>query len=312
MKKYILFFAAFCLVFIAAIGFVYYLANPAIGLTDEQLDLEWHGRVETEFGTYNGALLGDLFSGEGNFAFLSGESYTGDWQDSYMSGDGTVTFPEIGSYTGEMSQSKRSGQGTFVWLSGDKYEGHWENDAMSGSGEYTFSDGGVFSGNFENNKPVSGTYTRQFELPKGASSTELSYLKYTFSDATKHIVFRTKGGLEYDGDISALFDLGSATVTYPSGNRYIGELSAGQRQGEGKYIWKDSSGKTTAYYTGDWEQDCMNGQGEYHYSDSTYPYLSGSFSNDVPTGTLTYYKTATNAFKTTWSNGSCASIKETW
>ena len=37
----------------------------------------------------------------------------------------------------------------------------------------------------------------------------------------------------------------------------------------------------------------------------------GTFENDIPTGTLTYYKAAGNTFRTTWSNGSCIKIEET-
>ena len=311
MKKYILEFIAFCAAFFAALGFVYFKANPAIGLSDEQMKLEWHGRIENEYGTYNGALIGDLFSGKGDFDFLSGETYSGDWQDSFMSGDGTVSFPGIGNYSGKMSGSKRNGQGTFVWLSGDKYVGNWTNDVMSGKGTYTFANGGVFDGTFENNKPVSGTYTREITLTEKALATDVSYIKYDFSESAKHIEFHTKGGLVYDGDITALFNTGSASITYPSGNTYNGGLSAGQRQGKGKYTWKNSSGNTIAYYDGNWERNSMNGQGEYHYSSSAYPYLSGSFSNGVPSGTLTYYKEAGNTFETTWTNGVCTGVKET-
>ena len=311
MKKHIISCIAFCVAFIAALGFIYYKANPAVRLSDQQMSLEWHGRIENEFGTYNGTLLGDIFSGEGDFYFLSGEVYTGDWQDSLMSGEGVVSFPGIGEYTGEMSDSKRNGQGTFVWLSGDKYEGSWLNDSMSGEGTYSFPNGGVFEGTFENNRPVSGTYTRRIDLPEDALETDVNYLKYTFTDSVKHVEFYTKGGLKYDGDISALISDGSATITYPSGNVYVGQLSAGQRQGNGKYTWKDSTGAVTAYYEGSWEMDNMQGQGEYHYSSSTYPYLKGSFSDNVPSGTLTYYKEAGNTFETKWENGTCISVKET-
>lgn len=311
MKKYGIAFVVFCGAFVAALGFIYYQANPAVRLSDEQMTLEWHGRIENEFGTYNGALLGDLFSGKGDFEFLSGETYTGEWQNSFMSGAGTVVFPEIGKYTGEMRGSKRNGKGTFIWLSGDKYKGRWANDAMSGKGKYSFSNGGVFEGTFNNNEPISGTYTREIDLPEDALETEISYLKYTVTATKKHVEFRTKSGLHYGGDISALVSTGSATINFPSGNVYIGELSAGKRQGIGKYIWKDSSGDTTAYYDGSWEQDSMNGQGDYHYSGSSYPYLSGSFRNDLPFGTLTYYKTRGNTFETEWTDGECTSVKET-
>ena len=311
MKKYIISFIAFCLAFLVALSFICYEANPAMRLSDEQIPLEWHGRIENEYGTYSGSLIGDLFSGKGNFEFLSGELYTGEWKESVMSGSGVTIFPEVGEYSGGMSESKRNGKGSFTWYSGEKYEGNWENDAMSGKGKYTFLNGGVFEGTFKNNKPVSGTLTYQAGTDESPSETDIIYLEYTFSSDEKHIVFTTKGGLKYDGELSGLFGTGRATITYPSGNTYRGQLSSGLRHGSGKYTWKDSSGKTTAYYDGNWASDHMNGQGQYHYSGAEYPYLSGSFENDVPSGTLTYYKEAGNTFETTWENGTCTNVKET-
>lgn len=311
MKKYVISFVGFCIIYAAVLGFIYYKANPDVELSKSLLNLNWHGRIENKYGTYNGALIGNLFFGKGDFEFLSGETYTGNWQDSLMVGDGIITFPGIGTYTGEMKNSKRNGHGTFVWLSGDVYEGNWESDSMSGDGKYTFSDGGIFEGIFVNNKPISGTYIRETVLPENALTTDVYYLKYTFTNTTKHVEFYTKGGLKYNGDISALISTGTATITYASGNEYIGELSAGQRQGQGKYFWKDSTSTTTSYYEGTWEKDSMNGQGKYHYSNSTYPYLDGTFINNVPDGTMIYYKEADNTFDTKWNNGICTSIKET-
>ena len=66
-----------------------------------------------------------------------------------------------------------------------------------------------------------------------------------------------------------------------------------------------------AYYDGNWKADHMNGSGTYHYSAAEYPYLSGNFENDVPSGTLTYYKEVGNTFETKWENGNCISVKET-
>lgn len=311
MGKYIKTFVAFCGLFILALIIIYYKANPSLELPGEQFALEWHGRIENEYGTYNGALIGDLFSGEGSFKFLTGELYTGDWQESYMSGEGITIFPEIGEYSGTMTESKRNGQGTFTWYSGEIYVGNWENDEMTGNGKYIFANGSIFDGTFERNKAISGTLIYQADLDDNANSTDISYIKYSFSASTNNIVFQTKGGLKYDGDTSGLIETGNATITYSSGNTYTGEISAGQRNGSGKYTWNDSSGKATAYYEGDWVSDHMSGQGEYHYTSSEYPYLQGTFNNDLPAGTLIYYKTSADTYETEWENGTCTSIKET-
>lgn len=310
MKKSILMFIAFCLAFFASLGFIAGKADPSISLPEAQ-SLEWHGHIENEYGTYNGTILNDMFSGHGDFAFITGETYTGEWSESFMSGNGSVVFPEVGEYTGSLAESKRNGIGTFTWYMGDVYQGSWVNDAMSGEGIYTFSNGCVLNGIFENNTPISGTISYKVALSEDTPDTEILEFSYTFSDEESHITFITKGGLKYDGDVSGLYSNGKATIVYPSGNEYTGSILAGKRNGTGTYSWKNVAGKTVSYYEGDWKNDHMNGKGQYHYSGNEYPYLTGTFENDIPTGTLTYYKAAGNTFRTTWSNGSCIKIEET-
>lgn len=310
MKKAVISFVAFCVVFVAALGLITTQANPAVTLPDTQ-DITWHGHVDTEYGTYNGALLNDLFNGHGDFAFVTGESYSGNWENSYMTGNGTVVFPEVGEYSGELRESKRNGQGTFSWYSGEEYIGNWNNDHMDGSGQYTFANGSIFTGAFRNNKPIEGTLTYKAKLSDDAAETEIVELTYVITKEMKKITFVTKGGLKYDGDVEGLLESGMATITYPSGNDYTGEVLKGQRNGIGQYTWKDEKGKTRSYYEGSWVKDRMHGQGKYHYTAALYPYLYGKYENNLPTGTLTYYKAAGNTFETTWSNGTCTSVKET-
>lgn len=310
MKKSILMFVAFCLAFVVSMGFIANQADPTISLLEAQ-SLEWHGHIENEYGTYNGTILDNIFSGRGDFAFLTGETYTGEWDNSHMSGSGSVIFPAVGQYTGELSESKRNGKGTFTWYNGDEYQGSWSNDAMSGDGTYTFANGCVLKGTFKNNKPVSGTIFYKVDSAEEIPDTEIIELSYEFSDKESRISFITKGGLKYDGDVSGLTSTGTATIVYPSGNTYSGEISAGKRHGTGTYTWKDAKGKTVSYYDGSWKNDHMNGQGKYHYSGNEYPYLTGNFEKDIPSGTLTYYKAAGNTFRTTWSNGTCTKIEET-
>lgn len=311
MKKNLLSFVVFVLAYLGSIGFIYYKANPTTIIMAEQEPLEWHGRVENEYGTYDGTLIGDLFNGDGSFRFMSGETYVGDWQDSYMDGNGVMLFPDIGKYKGELSYSMRNGYGTFIWITGEKYYGFWENDEMSGLGTYVFSSGAKIEGEFQKNKPVSGILRYEDKASEDDPDTKIISLKYTFSKSKREIVFSTKGGLKYDGDASGLFTSGSATITYPSGNTYKGQILEGLRDGDGEYKWIDSSGKVLSFYEGKWSANHMNGAGEYHFSNSQYPYLSGKFKNDVPSGTSVYYKAEGNTFETKWKKGKCVSIKET-
>ncbi len=422
MKKYVISFTTFCVAFALALGLLYTQANPADVKLSSNEPIEWTGYVENSYGTYSGSLLSDAFAGTGKFSFLSGEIYTGNWKDTYMSGEGSIEFPGIGSYVGEFSESKRSGHGVFTWNTGEKYEGNWANDKMTGAGTYYLNNSCSFTGTFNNNKPVSGTLVYTPTLDSSSDKTEITYFKYTYaenanenaieyktiggfdftgkvennkpvsgtltysptlgsgsdkaeitnlkytysantnentieyktagglvfigevrnnrpvsgtlvytptldssSDKTeisylKHIYsenasedtleFKTVDGLDFSGSALAITNSGSATVTYPSGNTYTGMMQQGKRQGTGTYTWKSKSGNIDAIYTGAWEADKMNGVGTYHYSSSEYPYLTGTFENGKPKGTLVYYKEAGNAFETKWVNGKCKKVKE--
>ena len=311
MKKSIISFLVFVLVFIGALWLIRSKTDPDVRLSAVQDLQQWHGQVENEYGTYDGALIGDLFQGKGSFRFLTGQVYAGSWQESQMSGNGTLVFPGIGTYTGEMTDSVRNGHGSFEWKSGERYEGGWKDDQMTGEGSYTFSENCTLTGTFENGRPVSGVLSYKEKAGPDDADTKIVSLSYSFSEnKEKKIMFETKGGLKYNGDLSALFETGTAEITYPSGNTYTGSLANGQRDGLGTYEWKNQNGGTTASYTGKWSSDHMNGEGKYHYTATAYPFLSGSFENDLPTGTLTYYKAQENTFETQWVNGSCISVKE--
>lgn len=311
MKRALIAFATFCIAFFVAMTLMLE-SSEQDSLPLELGEQHWYGQIETAGGTYDGTLLGDYFEGRGNFRFINGEAYAGTWEDSYMSGEGTLTYPEVGTYSGEMSSSVRSGHGVFTWDTGDIYEGQWSDDLMSGEGEYRFADGSVFKGEFVDNQPISGTYTYSKAADSSLKGSDITFLKYELgdNDASGHIVFKTKAGLSFDGDASGLSDEGAASITYPSGNSYIGILSKGKRSGTGKYVWKNTSGKTVRYYKGSWSKDRMSGEGEYHFTAKKYPYLSGSFKNNVPIGSLTYYKAANNTFITTWKSGSFVKAKE--
>ena len=310
MKKALILFVSFCLVFALSLGLIYHKANSTVVLP-EAGDIQWRGHIENSKGTYNGAILNELFSGEGEFKFISGEIYSGEWMNSHMSGNGTVIFPGVGVYSGEMAESKRNGSGTFTWESGAKYTGNWENDTMSGVGTYYFENGCALAGTFENNKLQEGTLTYEAENVEKLTDIDIQKLSCCFSKDATTVTFQTKGGLMYSGDLSGLSANGQASITYPSGNSYEGDVVKGKRNGTGKFFWKDKSGKVTACYDGQWIDDHMNGQGKYFYSGGGYPYLQGTFVKDKPDGKLTYYKAAGNTFETTWSNGSCTNVKET-
>ena len=254
---------------------------------------------------------GDRFEGtwsadgmlEGTFTFANGISYTGTFSnDSFDRGyfDSETTFASGGTYIGSIEGSKRGGEGTFVWENGDSFSGIWEDDKMA-DGTYSFADGRSYTGSFKNNKFDTGVFSLgSLTTEKGFESFEALFTSGNLTGFN----FKTTDGLSYNGDIS-----GDASITYKSGNTYVGEVKNGVRHGDGEFKWKSNS-SVTASYDGDWVEGVMSGSGSYYYSASSYPYITGTFVNGKPDGTATYYKESGNTFTTTWANGTCSKVVE--
>lgn len=254
---------------------------------------------------------GDRFEGtwsadgmvEGTLTFANGSTYTGTFADgTFCSGDfdSETTFASGGTYVGSIRQSKRGGKGVFVWENGDSFSGTWEDDQMA-DGTYTFADGRCYKGTFKDNKYDTGV----FSLDTLASDKGFSSFEATFtSGKLTGFDFKTTSGLSYDGDIN-----GSASITYKSGNKYVGKVKNGVRHGAGVFMWMSNS-SVTASYNGNWVDGVMSGSGKYYYSEKSYPYIAGTFVNGKPDGSAIYYKEAGNTFTTTWSNGKCTKVVE--
>lgn len=234
--------------------------------------------VETDGGTYYGSIVESIYTGQGEFNYLDG-----------------------GTYVGMFSESKREGEGTYTWPNGDMATGLWSDDQIV-EGTYQFADGAMFSGCFSSASFDEGI----FDLGTSCEAKGFTSFKATIVDGKlDSIDFSLPDGTRYKGELT-----GEAEITYPSGNKYSGHVASGYRSGAGTFKWIEGAA-TAAYYEGSWSRDQMSGRGEYHFGASLYPYISGNFVDGRPDGTATYYKEAGNTFETTWSNGTCTSVKET-
>ena len=232
--------------------------------------------LESEGGTYYGPALDGVYTGSGEFRYLSG-----------------------GVYQGEFSNSKREGSGIFTWENGDSFTGTWKDDSLV-EGIYTFTDGRTYAGTFQNNQFSDGVYTVA-SIP--AELKLVSFSATLVSGQVDSVCFTTSKGTKYDGQMT-----GVATIEYASGNKYIGSVLDGVRDGNGTYYWMEK-GSVISYYDGPWENGRMSGEGCYHYSANVYPYVKGTFVKGKIDGTAIYYKEAGNTFTSTWRNGVCQKVK---
>lgn len=276
LLKYFLISTAFLVIFFGVLAVLNDITDSRTQLQATSVN-ESFAVEESSGGTYMGEIVDSVYSGQGQFQYLSKATYSGKYADSL-----------------------RSGKGTYTWANGDSYTGTWENDDMK-CGKYIFADGRYYEGSFAGNQYDDGDYY----LDKACATNGFSEFHATIEDGKiTRLSFKTIAGLAYDGAIS-----GNADIVYISGNTYSGSVDNGIRSGEGTFAWV-SNGTTTAYYQGEWMDDIMDGQGTYHYTDNEYPYIIGTFKQGKPDGNLTYYKEAGNTFDTVWSNGAVISIVE--
>ena len=334
-------------VFLIVVSLISNFASPE-KLTSTEPFTQVYTVIESEGGTYLGNATDLVYSGIGEFQYIEGGIYEGDFVDSLRDGEGVYTwengdrfegtwsadglvegtltyvngltytgtfedgafgsgsfdtetaFASGGTYVGDIEHGLRGGKGVFVWENGDSFSGTWENDQMY-DGTYTFADGRTYKGTFSNNKYDSGTFSLD------ASATEKGFTSFEATFTSGELTgfeFVTSDGLSYDGDIT-----GNASITYKSGNTYVGEVKNGVRHGDGVFKWKSNS-SVTASYDGGWVDGVMSGSGEYYFTAESYPYITGTFVNGKPDGSATYYKESGNTFTTTWSNGKCTKVVE--
>lgn len=256
-------------------------------------------------GIYTGQFQNGKRQGHGIFtwtydgALVTGQpvSFDGEWEDDHIGSSGTMVFANLGIYEGEFSKGSRSGQGTFTWDNGDQYFGTWAKDQISGEGILTLKDGSLLEGQFNNNLLTKGTVT--YAVDGGMATRNVlngkpqSAVTIVYRDDTT--VVGTLKGQEFTGNV---------TITYASGDSYVGTLKKGVKSGKGTYTWING-----AHYVGSWSNDKMSGTGKYYYGkDESKNYLSGTFKDGLPFGTLTYVSDKKLQYNTVWKDGKCTSI----
>ena len=144
-----------------------------------------------------------------------------------------LSSPVIGQETGVLYQYESSSGIQWKTFGNEKvqpkYEGEIKNGKMDGLGVLIYPYGG---------KSVVGEWKDGKEWN------------------TKH---RNK-----DGKLIWNFEMeknGLVTITYPDGDKYVGEFKDGGKNGQGTFTWSD--GKK---YVGEYKEDLMNGQGTISWS----------------------------------------------
>lgn len=205
--------------------------------------------------------------------------YVGEFRQGHMEGQGHATFlmthGRQDQYKGEFRASMFDGHGTYLWSSGHSLSGLFEENHCNRVGHKVYPGGQVYHGelqmDLEHGKGVlvDGDFRLIGLWRNGQCIEELfeTFVPALELDAIgaeerqkvfggfREAVVPEDGrpGLpEYDenGDIVE----GEAVVLYVNGDKYVGHVKAGKKDGLGMYVYSDL---TT--YKGHWAEDMLDG-----------------------------------------------------
>ena len=127
LKRHYIDILAFVGIYVLVLTVIHFANRETVPETIEDGDfISYLSYDETVNGSYTGYMLNNEYVLKGEFVFLTGETYSGEWNSSVISGEGTLSYPGIGNYVGSFSDGKRNGNGKFTWENGDVYSGEWE------------------------------------------------------------------------------------------------------------------------------------------------------------------------------------------
>lgn len=110
-------------------------------------------------GIYKGQFFNEKRSGDGEFEWLNGQYYIGEWKDGNRHGTGVWTNKYGDSYNGEWKMGKGQGWGIYI-VGGQEYKGHFVDFKKEGWGKEAFINGDSYEGEFRQGLPEGrGRYT---------------------------------------------------------------------------------------------------------------------------------------------------------
>jgi len=240
-----------------------------------------------------GEFFNGLYHGEGTFEWPDkAHVYRGQWQFGEMSGKGTLTTSCGSIYSGEFHAGNMEGRGTITFITNDQYVGEFKDSLFYGLGSYTWSSGTCIVGAFENNVcskvgkktyPNGNTYVGEFQDDQehgrgvlcdktGARIVGVWNNGRLVEELVEVIVppievdaIAGPGGeqrvfaatRDSDAATCSLADdttEGSSLVLFENGDKYVGGVQGGKKNGNGLYIYADGSA-----HKGNWSNDTLNG-----------------------------------------------------
>ncbi|MBW9173345.1 dynamin family protein [Clostridium estertheticum] len=246
--------------------------------------------------SYSGSFINFEFNGRGTLDYKDGDIYVGEFLNDKLHGAGTYTFADDSEYKGDFKNNLINGQGIFTNINGDKYEGKFNGieDCVGkiyytngecyngdikflikhGKGELRYESGETYQGEFQNDK-VHGHGTYYFN-----NGTKFIG---EFIDAIRIGILHLNNGnkiiSKWNGNVAET----QATIQYPSGDQFKGQVTLDKRNGQGVFIICNGD-----KYEGLWKDDILLGSTKYILNNGD-TYIGELKNNSVVgNGTLTF------------------------
>ncbi len=189
---------------------------------------------------------GDIYEGTfsyGNFtngkltSTMGGRKYVyeGKFTDDDIT-EGSIIYPDESTYEGKIKYKMPSGYGTKVKRSNGNYiytyKGYFTEEGEFSNGEIVYATGDKYKGTFIDNRYNYGVLTKLYgDYYDG---------NFDVNNAFKSGKVKTTIGYgkQYEGDYTNYAYTGQATIRYSNGEKYIGAVVNGQKEGYGILILK--------------------------------------------------------------------------
>jgi hypothetical protein len=103
--------------------------------------------------SYSGEWKDGMMHGEGEYLFGDGKSYKGSFFNNNCEGYGIAEYPIGSTYEGRWKNGKFHGEGAMTSSNDLKYEGNWKNGKREGKGILTLPCGLTYEGEFKDGVP---------------------------------------------------------------------------------------------------------------------------------------------------------------
>lgn len=210
---------------------------------------------------YTGSFFNGLFHGNGTLEESAAKSfYTGEFTNGLRDGEGVERYQDGTKYEGEYKNGKREGFGTLFDAEGKAlYEGNWYEDAWHGKGTlfhhkqagsswegkyegdlkqgkfcgngiYTYTDGTIIEGQWLDDIPRDGDWTINY--PDGSKFYGFATFRHpeeTCHDDASGVSECSKLSTTKTSEVLRVpLPHGFGTLTYKSGQRYVGSFVYGE------------------------------------------------------------------------------------